>query len=128
MTQGLVSRTVAEEIYGVALNDRLEVDRDRTDRRRARLLKRRRNGFIEDQEDPADEKVFSPEADRVQESFDESELSGGFNLSENLRAVQAPEGVSIQCTKCGHGLVTNDGRVGGEKCIGKRAPFSFPLP
>ncbi len=107
--QGLVSRKVAEEIYGVALNGRLEVDRDRTDRRRARLLDGRRNGFIEDREDSADEKVFSPEAVQVRESFDESESSGGFSLSENLRAVQTPGGLSIQCTKCGHGLAANDG-------------------
>ena len=85
-----VSRKWAEKLYGVVLNQDLEVDVDQTTRLRRETAEKRLHGRTE--KPAAGERQTTKPARK-------SEL---VNLSENLKAVKTQDGVNIQCTKCNH--------------------------
>ncbi|MFQ5912155.1 MAG: hydantoinase B/oxoprolinase family protein [Nitrospinota bacterium] len=104
VNQGVVAVECAKEIYGVALNDHLEVDGEQTALLRQRMIEMRVGGQGGSRtKSPQREGVLS-RAEQDEHASAQSGASIGFPLSENLRAIEASTGIKIECAKCNHPL------------------------
>ena len=110
-----VSHKWAEKLYGVVLNQDLEVDVDQTTRLRRETAEKRLHGRTE--KPAAGERVTTKPARK-------SEL---VNLSENLKAVKTQGGVNIQCTKCDH-TISKFPEPWKDHCVLIQSPLTYAGP
>ncbi|MBI2881224.1 MAG: hydantoinase B/oxoprolinase family protein [Candidatus Tectomicrobia bacterium] len=101
VAQGLVSPEWAREVYGVVLREGAAVDLEATRRLREEMVRLRLRGWEKASAASRRGKRPAAEADPARDASGEA---GGYNLSENLKAVKTSKGTDLRCAKCGHRL------------------------
>ncbi|MFQ5913622.1 MAG: hydantoinase B/oxoprolinase family protein [Nitrospinota bacterium] len=123
--EGRVSRQCAQGLYGVVLEENLEVDPQETSRLRREMMKRRLEGRERNlggghSQEGGQGPDASGAADRAREA-------ASYNLSDNLKAVKASSGADVRCRKCDHALSKLEKRW-KDRCHVIRSPLTDSGP
>ena len=99
--QRMISQECARNIYGVVLNQSLEVDSANTESLREDMVRQRLRGWEREPAQSSREERSDPAADPT---ADTEEVTASYNLSDNLKAIKGSKGAHIHCTRCRHRL------------------------
>ncbi len=99
--QRMVSQGCARNVYGVVLNQSLEVDSGSTESLREDMVRQRLRGWERESDLSSRDERSEPAADPT---ADTEEETASYNLSGNLKAIKGSKGAHIHCMRCRHRL------------------------